>query len=128
MSYSLRPHGLSVHGLLQTRILEWVAVPFSRGSSQSRDQTQVSSITGDFCTNWTTRETQIWTTIYIKERNNKDLLYSTENYTQYSIITLKKEYEYACVYIYMNHFAMYQKHNTVNKKVTVMPSVHSPDK
>ena len=39
-----------------------------------------------------------------------------------------KEYICACVYIYMNHFAMYQKHNTVNKKVTVMPSVHSPDK
>ena len=32
--------GSSVHGILQARILEWVAVPFSRGSSQSRDQTQ----------------------------------------------------------------------------------------
>ena len=35
-----------VHGLLQARILEWVAVPSSRGSSQSGDQTQVSSIAG----------------------------------------------------------------------------------
>ena len=34
----------SVHGILQARILEWVAFPFSRGSSQPRDQTQVSSI------------------------------------------------------------------------------------
>ena len=33
-----------VHGILQARILEWVAVPFSRGSSQLRDQTQVSFI------------------------------------------------------------------------------------
>ena len=32
----------TVHGTLQARILEWVAVPFSRGSSQPRDQTQVS--------------------------------------------------------------------------------------
>ena len=35
VSDSLRPHGL--HGILQARILEWVAVPFSRGSSQPRD-------------------------------------------------------------------------------------------
>ena len=38
----------SVHGILQARILEWVAVPFSRGSSQPRDQTQVSCIAGRF--------------------------------------------------------------------------------
>ena len=36
-----------VHGILQARILEWVAFPFSRGSSQPRDQTQVSHIAGD---------------------------------------------------------------------------------
>ena len=34
----------SIHGILQARILEWVAIPFSRGSSQPRDQTQVSRI------------------------------------------------------------------------------------
>ena len=38
--------GFSVHGILQVRILEWVAVPFSRGSSQPRDQTMVSCIAG----------------------------------------------------------------------------------
>ena len=37
------PHGI-IHGILQARILEWIAVPFSRGSSQPRDQTQVSRI------------------------------------------------------------------------------------
>ena len=36
--------GSSVHGILQARILEWVAILFSRGSSQPRDQTQVSLI------------------------------------------------------------------------------------
>ena len=40
--------GSSAHGILQARILEWVAVPFSRGSSQPRDQTQVSHISGGF--------------------------------------------------------------------------------
>ena len=38
------PPGSSVHGILQTGILEWVAIPSSRGPSQSRDQTQVSCI------------------------------------------------------------------------------------
>ena len=38
----------TVHGILQARILEWVAFPFSRGSSQPRDQTQVSHIAGGF--------------------------------------------------------------------------------
>ena len=37
----------TVHGILQARILEWVAFPFSRGSSQSRDQTQVSCLQAD---------------------------------------------------------------------------------
>jgi len=40
----------SVHGIIQARILEWVAIPFSRESSKPRDQTQVSSISGSFFT------------------------------------------------------------------------------
>ena len=39
--------GSSVHGILQARILEWVAIPFSRGSSQPRNPAQVSCIAGD---------------------------------------------------------------------------------
>ena len=42
--------GSSLHGILQARILDWVAVPFSRESFQPRDQTQVSHITGRFFT------------------------------------------------------------------------------
>ena len=48
--------GSSVHGILQARILEWVAIPFSRGSLQPRDWTWVSQITGRFFTIWDTRE------------------------------------------------------------------------
>jgi hypothetical protein len=40
----------TVHGILQTRILEWVAFPFSWGSSQPRDQTQVIGIAVGFFT------------------------------------------------------------------------------
>ena len=46
----------TVHGILQARILEWVACPFSRGSSQPSDQTQVSHIASRFFTSWATRE------------------------------------------------------------------------
>ena len=49
----------SVHGILQARILEWVAIPFSRGFSWPRDRTQVSSIAGRFFTIWATRETNL---------------------------------------------------------------------
>ena len=49
------PHGIhTVHGILQVRILEWVAFPFSGGSSQPRDQTHVSRIAGGFFTSWAT--------------------------------------------------------------------------
>ena len=50
------PPGSSVHGILQARILQWVAIPFSRGSSQPRDWTQDSCITGRCFIIWTTRE------------------------------------------------------------------------
>ena len=48
------PLGYSVHGILQARILEWVAIPFSRGSSWPSDWTQVSCIVGRFLTVWAT--------------------------------------------------------------------------
>ena len=53
------PPGSSVHGTLQARILEWVAIPFCRGSSQPRDQTQVSCIAGGFFTIWATKEAPV---------------------------------------------------------------------
>ena len=45
-------------GILQVRIMEWVAMPSSRGSSQPRDQTQISLTAGGFLTVWATREAQ----------------------------------------------------------------------
>ena len=48
--------GSSVHGILHSSILEWGAIPFSRGSSQPRDQTQISCIASRFFTIWATRE------------------------------------------------------------------------
>ena len=55
MEYS--PAGSYVHGILQARIMEWVAIFFSRGSSQPKDQAQVSRSAGGFFTIWAARET-----------------------------------------------------------------------
>ena len=44
------PMDYTVHGILQARILEWVAIPFSRESSQPRDRTQISHTAGGFFT------------------------------------------------------------------------------
>ena len=65
MDYSLP--GSSVHGILQARILEWVAIPFSRRSSWPRDWPQVSHIAGEFFTTWATRET----ILQLKTKQNK---------------------------------------------------------
>ena len=50
------PAGSSNHGILQARILEWVAMPFFRGSSPPRDQTWVLHITGGVFTFWANKE------------------------------------------------------------------------
>ena len=52
------PPGFSDHGIAQAKILEWVAISFSRGSSQPRSQTQVSHIADEFFTVSATREAQ----------------------------------------------------------------------
>ena len=53
---SMDPMDSTVHEILQARILEWVVVPFSRGSSRPRSWTGVSCIAGGFFTSWATRE------------------------------------------------------------------------
>ena len=52
------PMDYTIHGILQARILKWVAFPFSRGSSQPRDRTQVTHVAGGFFTSWATRDVQ----------------------------------------------------------------------
>ena len=81
----------TLYGIFHTRIPKWVAFPFSRGSSQPRDQTQVSRIAGGFFTSWATREALyaeyiIWnawldeaqTRIKIAERNINNFRYEDD--------------------------------------------------
>ena len=51
--------GSSIRGILQVRILEWVPIPFSKGSFQPKDRTHVSQISGRFSTIWATREAHL---------------------------------------------------------------------
>ena len=57
--WTVAHRGSSVHGILQARILEWVAIPFSRRSSQPRDRTQIFHIAGRFFTIWAIREVNV---------------------------------------------------------------------
>ena len=76
------PMDCIVHGILQARILEWVAFPFSRGSSQPRDRTQgLSHIVGKFFTSWATREAQLW--------GNISQIQTEDHFTKYLTTTLQ---------------------------------------
>ena len=72
------PLNSSIHGILQARILEWVAISFSRGSSRPWDQTQVSRIVGGRFT--------IWATI-----TNNPIIFPVSQYLPISISLLEKE-------------------------------------
>ena len=69
MSNSTTPNS-SVHGILQARILEWVAIPSSRGSCRLRNWTQVSCIAGRFFTIWAIREAIFSLAIYFIQSIN----------------------------------------------------------
>ena len=88
--------GSSVHGILQTRVLEWVAIPFSRGSSWPRDRTWVSYTAGRFFTLWASREAP----------------YSTGDAAQGIVVTQrerKPKKAGMCVYAHLVHSGGQQK-------------------
>ena len=66
------PPGFSIRGILQARVLKWVAIPFSRESSQPRDWIQVSCLAGRFFTIWATREAHVYTSVYKKHALKTD--------------------------------------------------------
>ena len=72
------PPGSSTHGILQARILEWVAISSSRGSSQPRDRTQVSRIAGRHFNLWTTREAQYGCDVKYAFNGTQDIPYITQ--------------------------------------------------
>ena len=81
------PPGSSVHGILQARILESVAIPFSRRSSQPRDQTQVFHIAGRLFTVWATREPNY-------KQLGQNILQCTEGYKNKTAEIIKVCHDY----------------------------------
>ena len=86
--------GFSLHGILQARILEWVAISFSRGSSQPKNQTEFSCIAGRFFTDWTMREATRIITDYFEQLygNNMDNLEEMDRFLeQFNLPWLNRE-------------------------------------
>ena len=99
-SMDCSPSGSSVHGILQARVLEWVAMPSSRGSSQPRDRTWVFYIAGRFFTTELPGKPHTYILLLYKIDNHKDILYSAGNSTRYFIInSMRKESEKECIYM-----------------------------
>ena len=101
------PPTSSVHGTSQARILEWVAISFSRGSLCPRDQIQVSWIAGVFFNIWATREALLWFYLFLipqiyinimicKKLNNTCGLSYLSPYPRYFL----KGIYYCCFHIY----------------------------
>ena len=82
--------GSSVHGIFQATVLEWIAISFSRGSSQPRARTQVSGIVDRGFTVWATREVYykvVFIFWFILEPEH--LCWSPTNYVYYQIVSSK---------------------------------------
>ena len=104
LSYSLWPKDYRVHGILQARILEWVPVPFYRGSSQPRDQTQVSCIAGGFFTSWAKRQPKLGlhpssVCVFFLPKNNMFISKTTSVETQF---LYQQDF---CLYLYIREWS-----------------------
>ena len=104
--------GSPVHGILQTRILEWVTIPFSRRSSLPRDQTCIFCIAGVFFTTEPGKPTHIFTNIYdIYIYKNINICYicvCMHTYVDMSLSFLKYIYIlYIYKYIYLYFYIIY---------------------
>ena len=88
----------TVHGIFQARILEWIAVPFSRGSSQPSDWTQISCIEGRLFTSWATGKPKntgvgslsLLQQIFLTQESNWGLLHCRQNLYQLLLLLLLK--------------------------------------
>ena len=104
------PVGYTVHGMLQARILEWGAFPFSRESSQPRDPIQVSHIAGGFFTSWASREAQeYWSGslsllqgIFPTQGWNPGLPHSRQTLNRWGIREVRKESRLAKIILKKN--------------------------
>ena len=106
VSNSLQPCGLwlpgsSVHGILQARILEWVAMPSSRGSSPFRDRTCVSCIASRFFTAEPLGKHYIHTIwFYLYEITRKDIRRDWQQNSSHLRLALRNDCKMACIFFF----------------------------
>ena len=86
------PQGSSFHGILQARIMEWVAIPISRWSSQPRDWTLVFCIASRFFIIWATREALLQLRAALKK---KKVLFSCSIWSLWIIISPFSHFSYS---------------------------------
>ena len=115
--------GSYVHGILQARILEWVVIPFCRGNSLPRDQTQVSHTVGRFFTIWATREAIsdtifvfLWITSLsvIISRSIHVFANGIISFFSYGWVIFHYIYLYICIYIYLYTYHVFFILSSVN--------------
>ena len=111
------PSGSSVHGILQARILEWIAIPFSRASAQPRDWTWLSCIAGRFFTFWATKDILLNSTPfgYPLEQWSPTFLAPETGFIEDNIFTdqgggncfrmIQEHYFYCVLYFYYYYFS-----------------------
>ena len=99
------PPGFSVHGIFQARILEWVAVSFSRRPSWPRDWTQVSHIVGRCFTVWATRGGMINIIYCAFKKKNQSMVFNPW-------IQLNHEYWVCCKLLGRENSLRYCKHQS----------------
>ena len=98
------PVDSTVHGILQARILEWVTFPFSRGSSQPRDRTQVSHIAGGFFSSWATGKP--------KQNYCSKRVYDLDMGLETTHISRKTKYNNPIMYFLQCYLNMWEKKNS----------------
>ena len=120
--------GSSVHGILQARTLEWVAIPFSRGSSWPRNRTWVSCIAGRFFTDWATRESCSFLNIHPHVFTSSDD-FSIQWWNTYFLLYLFGEgngnpLQYSCLENSMDGGAWWATVHSIAKSQTWLSDFH----
>ena len=124
------PPGSSAYGISQARILEWVAISFSRGSFLPRDWTQVSSIAGRFFNNWATREEGGDICIYILDPHCCTVETNAVSYSNYTLIEKKKKVFMfpllgACIPPQIGELRSHMLRDMDKKKLRRMPTTYT---
>ena len=115
-SIDCSPPGSSVHGILQARILEWVAIPFSRGSYQPRNWTQVSYTAGRFFTLWPTKQAPLYH-LPTPKLATHSINYLPTNHLYHLAVSN--------ILVHIHIYSTITYHKTRNKNKTILLSLNS---